>query len=166
MRKYRCHKVVTAGKIVAAERNETTGGCFVTVLGGEQINVHPDILAKAGQAMDANIKDMGYLVVYDDGYTSWSPTKAFEEGYTEMLEPVPSAGAHPKGVEVPDLQNRFTYHPPQGDQVGRYEAIRSQAFDLANHVSINTPASREQSLALTKIEEAVFWANAAIARNE
>jgi len=28
------------------------------------------------------------------------------------------------------------------------------------------PDSRERSLALTKIEEAVFWANAAIAREE
>lgn len=25
----------------------------------------------------------GYEVVYEDGYTSWSPKRAFEEGYTE-----------------------------------------------------------------------------------
>ncbi len=29
-----------------------------------------------------NIEDCGYLVVYTDGYRSWSPTTAFEEGYT------------------------------------------------------------------------------------
>ena len=28
------------------------------------------------------------------------------------------------------------------------------------------PQSREQSLALTNVEQAIFWANAAIARNE
>lgn len=27
-------------------------------------------------------EDLGYFVQYEDGYTSWSPTKAFEEGYT------------------------------------------------------------------------------------
>lgn len=26
----------------------------------------------------------GYYVVYDDGYKSWSPAKAFEEGYTRV----------------------------------------------------------------------------------
>lgn len=28
--------------------------------------------------------DCGYLVIYADGYRSWSPTKAFEEGYTRL----------------------------------------------------------------------------------
>jgi hypothetical protein len=26
----------------------------------------------------------GYYVVYDDGYKSWSPAQAFEEGYTRL----------------------------------------------------------------------------------
>ncbi|PYX85030.1 MAG: hypothetical protein DMG70_05000 [Acidobacteria bacterium] len=26
----------------------------------------------------------GYLVQYEDGYLSWSPAKAFEEGYTRI----------------------------------------------------------------------------------
>jgi hypothetical protein len=29
--------------------------------------------------------DTGYYVIYEDGYTSWSPSKAFEEGYTRVL---------------------------------------------------------------------------------
>lgn len=28
--------------------------------------------------------DLGYYVRYADGYESWSPTKAFEEGYTRV----------------------------------------------------------------------------------
>lgn len=31
-----------------------------------------------------NDEDKGYIVVYEDGYVSWSPTKAFEEGYTKV----------------------------------------------------------------------------------
>lgn len=65
-----------------------------------------------------------------------------------------------------DLENRFTYHPPKGSQVQRYEYIRNWAKWLALHVVDITPACREQSLAITHLEEAVFWANAAIARNE
>lgn len=30
--------------------------------------------------------DPGYYVQYADGYESWSPTKAFEEGYTPVGE--------------------------------------------------------------------------------
>jgi hypothetical protein len=66
----------------------------------------------------------------------------------------------------PDLEKRFTYHPPKEGQPRKYELLRAHAKALAYTIKDNTPASREQSLALTKLEEAVFWANAAIARNE
>jgi hypothetical protein len=65
-----------------------------------------------------------------------------------------------------DLQNRFTYHAPKPDQPARYVALRDQAKALAEQIVALTPPSREQSLAITKLEEAIFWANAGIARNE
>ena len=64
------------------------------------------------------------------------------------------------------LNNNFTYHPPFGDQVSRYQVIRDAAKKFAELILSDTPDSREQSLALTNLEQAVFWANAAIARNE
>ena len=33
---------------------------------------------------DENPDDNGYLVVYPDGYESWSPKPQFEEAYREM----------------------------------------------------------------------------------
>ena len=65
-----------------------------------------------------------------------------------------------------EIENAFTYHKPFGDQPARYEEMRNQAHTLALHIVGNTPKSREQSLALTKLDEVVFWANAAIARGE
>lgn len=64
------------------------------------------------------------------------------------------------------LENTFKYHTPRADQPERYNLIREQALGLAQTICANTPPSREQSLALTKLEEAVMHANAAIARNE
>lgn len=61
---------------------------------------------------------------------------------------------------------RFTYHRPVDDQSERYERIRSEAYRLGIILNENCPQSRELSLAMTKLEEAVMWANAAIARNE
>lgn len=65
-----------------------------------------------------------------------------------------------------DLENRFTYHAPKDGQVDAYQEIRDKAKEFATLLFSQCPQSRELSLALTKLEESVFWANAAIARNE
>ena len=67
---------------------------------------------------------------------------------------------------IPDIENRFTYHAPKEGQPKKYEALRSEAKDFAYMIELACPDSRERSLALTKLEEAVMWANAAIARHE
>jgi hypothetical protein len=68
--------------------------------------------------------------------------------------------------EAKRLERDFTYHPPKETQPMRYEEIRSLAKEFAEIILLDCPRSRETSLALTKLEEAVFWANASIARNE
>ena len=65
-----------------------------------------------------------------------------------------------------ELDNRFKWHEPKGDQQERYELLRYTASKYADLILTHTPASREQSLAITKLEEAMMWANSAIARNE
>jgi len=67
-------------------------------------------------------------------------------------------------IDKEELDTRFTYHPPDGRQPTDYEYIRALAFDFAELIVSITPESREQSLAITKLEEAVMWANAGIAR--
>jgi len=64
------------------------------------------------------------------------------------------------------LENNFTYHAPNLDQIPRYELIRAEAKKFALVLMKNCPSSRELSLALTDVENAVMWANASIARNE
>lgn len=69
-------------------------------------------------------------------------------------------------MDIPELNKRFTYHAPKDDQAQRYEDIRRNAHTFAAFIDASCPDSREKSLAITAIEEAVMWANAAIARNE
>lgn len=64
------------------------------------------------------------------------------------------------------IENGFTYHAPKNDQQERYVMLRKEAMNLAYTIAKNTPPSREQAIALTKLEECIFAANAAIARNE
>jgi hypothetical protein len=65
-----------------------------------------------------------------------------------------------------NLDNIFSYHAPKADQADRYETLREAAKEFAKQVEALTPVSREQSVALTNVQQAVMWANAAIAINE
>lgn len=65
-----------------------------------------------------------------------------------------------------DLEKRFTYHKPDVTKIGHYKMIRDCAKTYARVILHNVPDCRERSLAITKLEEVVMWANAGIARNE
>lgn len=69
-------------------------------------------------------------------------------------------------IDSAEITKRFSYHPPLPDQPRRYDGIRDHGRKLATYITQACPESREQSLALTNLEQAVMWANAAIARNE
>lgn len=68
--------------------------------------------------------------------------------------------------DTEEIENRFTYHAPVVDQVDRYSRMRNNAKMIAYVICDICPPSRERSLAITKLDEVVFWANAAIARNK
>ncbi len=63
-----------------------------------------------------------------------------------------------------ELKKRFTYHKPEPGMEFTYERLRDLAHEFAQAIVQVVPESREQSLALTKLEETVMWANAGIAR--
>lgn len=65
-----------------------------------------------------------------------------------------------------DVDQVFQYHAPKGDQAERYQDLRNGAKELAKKIEVLCPPSREASLALTNLQQAVMWANAAIAINE
>ena len=65
-----------------------------------------------------------------------------------------------------DIDYRMDYRHPTDEKRERHEMMRAAFKGLMRHVSEKTPTGREQSLAFTKLEEALFWANAAIARGE
>jgi hypothetical protein len=64
------------------------------------------------------------------------------------------------------IENDFTFHPFKGDQRERCKQLHEKAKELALLIAELTPTSREQSLALTHVEDAVMKATAAIVRNE
>jgi hypothetical protein len=64
------------------------------------------------------------------------------------------------------LDQLFTYHPPNESQIVRYQDLREKAKELAKLIVDHCPESREASLAITHLQTANMFANAAIAIHE
>ena len=83
MPKYKCHKEVHAFKIKAIKLDpdaETNVFLAATITPCDE-RYSPFIVGKEYMAKHKPIVG-GYYVVYEDGYKSFSPAKAFEDGYS------------------------------------------------------------------------------------
>lgn len=66
-----------------------------------------------------------------------------------------------------ELDNRFGYHRPGHEIIERaHKLIRDNCRQLASTIVEITPEGREQSVAITKLQEVMHWANSAIACNQ
>ncbi|NKU21756.1 hypothetical protein GS907_24660 [Rhodococcus hoagii] len=64
------------------------------------------------------------------------------------------------------MDNRFDFHPATtAEKRGEHGSIREACKQLAHFIDAHVPPSREKACALTNLEQAMMWANAAIARN-
>lgn len=64
-----------------------------------------------------------------------------------------------------DIMNRFKQHKMSDDHKQKSDMLRKSFTDLALYIDAYCTDSREKSLALTKLEESMFWVNADLARN-
>jgi len=79
MPRYQSHKKVWALKVLAI-RSEADGSAMITPAEAGYAPFSVDLAYMSKHAPSVG----GYYVVYDDGYKSFSPAKAFEEGYTKL----------------------------------------------------------------------------------
>ena len=160
MQKYQSHKVVEAAKIKHAK-------VFNNVEAAEdQLNIMLESEDDASVAFDGRASQRileisrdhggpvgGYYILYPDGYQSWSPPEAFEEGY----RPVGDSDVHPGPVE-------FTEEQLEADHILRYFhyahlpdalAAISEPFCRQAHGIVTTlPRNPERTVALRKLLEA------------
>jgi hypothetical protein len=81
MPEYQSHKRVHALKIEAIEILEDGSA---KIAPEKPFSVFTKDAEWAARFKGGEEDDPGYYVVYEDGYCSWSPTKAFEEGYSRV----------------------------------------------------------------------------------
>lgn len=98
---YQSHKQVRALKL------QSVSGTLITFVDER----YPPISVDAGMYARYTPTAGDYYVVYPDGYTSFSPCKAFEEGYTLVS---------PRRAAVP-------FDADESNKIGQANALRDQA---------------------------------------
>lgn len=64
-----------------------------------------------------------------------------------------------------DIENRFAFHAATTEEKrDAHTSVRQQCRQVADFLNEKLPDGREKSLAITHLEEAMFWGNAALAR--
>ncbi len=69
-------------------------------------------------------------------------------------------------MDSAELNRRFQHHAPDAQRISKHETVRGMLTQVAAGLDTLIPEGSEKSLALTKLEETMFWANAAIARED
>lgn len=106
MPRYQSHKQVWALKISVLEIHQDGSATISPADHG-----YSTFNTKPGWAQRFNAgDDPGYYVQYADGFASWSPSKAFEEGYTREESPkqhqgLPVAGYKPQNSHAVSMVN-------------------------------------------------------------
>lgn len=96
MQRYQSHKIVEAGRIISVTVNIViAGGATLELEGDEMIEISGAVLNRISlAAVESGVRSRvgvshgvidGYFVRYPDGYESWSPAEAFEEGYDKVV---------------------------------------------------------------------------------
>lgn len=109
---YQCHKRVRAAKIVnivpvgVMEAPAKNGGAVLHLDGGGFVHVGTQYMNKHLPVCG------GYFVVYEEGYQSFSPAKAFEDGYTLAVPALLQPQAGFPGVDIDAAHKpRFPANP-------------------------------------------------------
>lgn len=134
--KYKCHKVVSAAKIggfFPLEDGDPNGGVRLTFSDGE---IPPLVQSKEWREKHQPVEG-GYLVAYADGYVSFSPARAFEEGYSLVT------GS--EDLPVIDL-NSF---------VGALRALKHEAKAFGDLEPKGTPAKTQWAIIETYADELI-----------
>jgi hypothetical protein len=66
-----------------------------------------------------------------------------------------------------DIATRFDFHSATTEEKrNEHTSVRQACRRLADELNERLPEGREKALAITKLEEVMFWANAAVARQD
>lgn len=154
MPRYKSHKTVWALKIAAIEINEDKSAKIAPA-----DKDYATFTTKPGWAerFTGTGEDPGYFVQYADGFSSWSPSKAFDEGYKREESPrqhegLPVAGYKPQGS--------YAVHEVNENKKLEEQVLRQiEILGSDKHLAVD---QRWLSIGRTQIEQGFMAINRAV----
>ena len=144
MPKYRCHKEVWALKIKSVEGcGEASGLSHGQYLLSFADVPYSSTIVTAEYVAKHNPQPGGYYVVYDDGYTSFSPAEAFEAGHTSVPS-VPASGDQAKRERLEaEIQEQKRHSWGKRAAADAFRKQMDDAIDLAEYHEYKTSLAEE-----------------------
>ncbi|NKF21586.1 hypothetical protein [Solimonas marina] len=136
---YQCHKRVRAAKIEHINVFNENGDAELICEGGYETSVAGEWLARVAPPGAAHSLIGGYIVQYGDGYASWSPAAAFEDGYTLIEQPKPAEPQPP--VQAPPV-DRSAQQLSSGEPVDDEHRMINPATGLQKDYVVLTAEER------------------------
>ncbi|HET6220192.1 MAG TPA: hypothetical protein VFE27_24400 [Acidobacteriaceae bacterium] len=133
--RWKCHKIVRAAKILEVKLSPSVmdpAEMQYAMLALEAKGTPIFIGVNAGWLERFDPKAGGYLVVYEDGYQSFSSAKAFEDGYALLMPDEAITVNFKKVILTPDGQMKqleVAQHPE-----GYVALTKEQATSLAREI--------------------------------
>jgi hypothetical protein len=157
MKKFKSHKVVEAAKIIAYGIDHSDNNSLLLELEDGHTKRVPHV-----DRFRPTQADLGYLIRYSDGYVSWSPTKAFEEGYTEEGEHagLPVAGYRPQNDEKVRVVNENKILEER--VLRQIDQLKHENEIAKSNEQVLPYDPRMLALAFTGIQDAFMWLNRAV----
>lgn len=149
MPRYRSHKVVEAAKVVAIDSDALI---LDRLDGRDQFVMQVDADWRHRHMPHAG----GYVVRYEDGYTSFSPAQAFEEGYARLPDAVAAAAPQPvegkrelggHRVNPANDRLRIVVDDERGPGGANHRYVIS-GFDASSNPSHRDPEGRDHKVVL------------------
>lgn len=141
---YRCHKEVAALKIAHVVPNPRGFELHFTD------ESYAPVEMSEGWMSRHRAQAGGYLVVYEDGYKSWSPEKAFEAGYSRIPddadpEDAPSEQAN-RIVAVAEYAANCAAKGNHSNEAEALEALRALLYDvMVERARLKSMVSRREA---------------------
>lgn len=154
MPRYKSYKLVWALKIAAAEVNEDKSARIVP-----EDKEYAVLTTRPGWAerFTYTDDDLGYFVQYEDGFTSWSPTKAFVEGYKREESPRQHEGLPVAGYKP---QDSYAVHEVNENKKLEEQVLRQiEILGADKHLAVD---QRWLSIGRTAIENGFMAINRAV----
>jgi hypothetical protein len=87
-------------------------------------------------------------------------------GHSQAAQALPLTPVEDSLMDPAEIDNRFSFHPATEETGPKHDAVRELCRSTAHRLNELLPDSREKSTAITKLDEVMMHANAAIARNQ